>query len=356
MKLFKLTALIVACLTAVGPASASPIKSDETVVLIPTAARWDPQGKVWRLPLHAWIFEREEDDLLRQTAIAGLAKALGLPEGSDDVATFRLRARDFLVDNESGKRPRLQIGDLQTTLPRSGGDGHSRGDWVLPADAVPDSSANPWLTLSVVLPEGDQRRFEGKVQLIAPDGLSVISDLDDTVKITNVRDQRRLLENTFLKPFEAVPGMAETYRAWQGGGAVFHYVSSSPWQLYPALSQFLDDNGFPSGSFHLRPFRLKDESFLNIFKSSRETKPPIIRDLLGAYPERRFLLVGDSGEEDPEIYAAIARAQPDRIAHIYIRLVTAEGRQSARMQSAFEGLDPSLWTLFEAAADLPREP
>jgi phosphatidate phosphatase APP1 len=188
--------------------------------------------------------------------------------------------------------------------------------------------------------------------LIPSDGLSVISDIDDTIKISHVTDKKRLLEHTFLKPFEAVAGMAAVYRIWQEAGAAFHYVSSSPWQLYPALATFMSGADFPRGSVHFRYFRVKDESFLNLFASSTKSKPPVIEALLAAYPGRDFVLVGDSGESDPEIYGAVARAHPGRIRHIHIRLVTPEHRDNPRMQAAFAGVPDTLWSLFEAPDEL----
>jgi phosphatidate phosphatase APP1 len=196
--------------------------------------------------------------------------------------------------------------------------------------------------------------FRGAIQLVAPEGLSVISDIDDTIKISHVTDKQRLLEYSFLRRFEAVPGMAKVYQSWEDGGAVFHYVSSSPWQLYPALADFMSDAGFPRGSCHLRYFRVSDESFFDLFTSSEESKPPVIEALLEAYPRREFVLVGDSGERDPEIYGAIARAHPGRIRHIHIRLVTSENKDSPRMQTAFAGLPQDLWSLFEDPSELSR--
>jgi phosphatidate phosphatase APP1 len=159
----------------------------------------------------------------------------------------------------------------------------------------------------------------------------VISDIDDTIKISQVTDKTALLANTFLKPFQAAPEMALAYDRLAAAGAVIHYVSSSPWQLYPALKDFMAEAGFPQGSV----------------QSSRETKPPVIEALLAAYPKRGFILIGDSGEVDPEIYGAVARDHPGQIRHIYIRKVTPEAADDERYRAAFADLPVSLWTLFD---------
>ena len=142
--------------------------------------------------------------------------------------------------------------------------------------------------------------------------MSIISDIDDTVKVTNVLDRRRMWEATFYKPFDAVDGMPASYRKLTAAGAPVHYVSSSPWHLAEPLLEFLSANGLPVSSITLKHFRLKDRTSLNILKPGRETKPPEIEAILARYPGRRFILIGDSGEDDPEVYAQALRRHPSR--------------------------------------------
>jgi phosphatidate phosphatase APP1 len=86
----------------------------------------------------------------------------------------------------------------------------------------------------------------------------------------------------------------------------------------------------------------------------RSGKVHVIRSLLKAYPQRRFLLVGDSGERDPEIYGAMARRYPQQVAGVYIRRLSDEPKQATRLARAFRRLDPSLVRLFAEADELPR--
>jgi len=202
------------------------------------------------------------------------------------------------------------------------------------------------------MPKDDQRRFTGKVQLLTPEGLSVISDIDDTIKVSIVTDKRELLANTFLREFREVPGMARAYGRWAEAGAAFHYVSSSPWQLYPALSTFMARTGFPPGAFHLKSFRLKDRTFFDLFAAPEDTKIPTIESILAAYPGRRFVLVGDSGEKDPEVYGTIARRHRGQVAHVFIRDVSPQNEQGERFAAAFSGFPESSWTVFRAADEL----
>lgn len=93
----------------------------------------------------------------------------------------------------------------------------------------------------------------GYVDIIDSQGISVISDIDDTIKVTDILDGKDvILQNTFFRKAKEIPGMSNVYRSWATKGAKVHYVSNSPWQVYPALQEFLKDNEFPQGSIHLR--------------------------------------------------------------------------------------------------------
>jgi phosphatidate phosphatase APP1 len=196
-------------------------------------------------------------------------------------------------------------------------------------------------------------QFPILVQVLHETGLSVISDIDDTIKISNVRDRGSLLRNTFCRPFEPVKGMAEVYQSWaQPADAQFHYVSASPWQLYLPLSEFLRTNSFPAGTFAMKTFRAKDSSFLQLFVSPERYKLKTIEPLFTRFPKRQFVLVGDSGEKDPEAYGVIARRHPSQVRRVLIRDVTNENADSIRYQKAFGGLPGELWQIFKEPAEI----
>ncbi|MFN0128113.1 MAG: phosphatidate phosphatase App1 family protein [Verrucomicrobiales bacterium] len=337
MRILLLAAILLSLLPS--PALASLIKDDEEIVFFTTAARRD--GDQWVVPVHAWVFEPEGDSRTRKGAIAGLIEALELDASAADSEIFKERARWFLVDNESDKQVALTLASAR--LPETGANGHVQTDLRLP---VQDKAE---VTFSAQLPHGDKRVFSGRAVLVPEEGVSVISDIDDTIKISEVLDKKRLMKHTFLKPFEASPGMVAAYQRLAKSGAAFHYVSSSPWQLYPALNSFMETVQYPVGSVHLRTFRLKDETVFNMMKSSEETKPPVINKLLSDYPKRSFILIGDSGEKDPEIYGKITRENKGRVKHIYIRDVTGDKAGGDRYQKAFTGIDCP-FTIFSDAS------
>jgi phosphatidate phosphatase APP1 len=182
-------------------------------------------------------------------------------------------------------------------------------------------------------------------------GLSIISDIDDTIKVTHVGQRRKLLRQTFTREFEPVAGMAELYGRWQAAGAAFHYVSRSPWQLYEPLADFTAAAGFPRGAFHLRHFRWRERHTLRA-DADRDLKQRIIHEMITTFPRRRFVLVGDSGERDPEVYADIARAFPDQTQAVLIRNTSREPPRGERYSQAFSGISPDKWQVFDDPQEL----
>ncbi|CAJ1361577.1 unnamed protein product [Effrenium voratum] len=187
-----------------------------------------------------------------------------------------------------------------------------------------------------------------KVITAGPQGFGVISDIDDTVKVTEVfHGIKAVLQNTFLKSFDDVPGMAQQYRGWAQLGASFHYVSKSPPELHGPLSEFLNSKGFPVSSIHLCPLLGRDRANFKLRQ---------VTSLLSQFPDRKFVLVGDSGEKDAEVYAEIMRSHPDQVIKVLIRAVDPKDRENtAKARAAFEGEDDEKWQVFADAADVKLE-
>jgi phosphatidate phosphatase APP1 len=232
-------------------------------------------------------------------------------------------------------------------LDASARDGHFFGTLRLPVAVAASRIAAGRLRYEAITSPQDRRQFHGFAYCLDAVGLSVISDIDDTIKITEVANKAKLLENTFFREFRAVEGLAKVYRRWNAAGAKFHYVSASPWQLYEPLAAFAEQSGFPGGTFHLKRVRLKDASFLKLFADPIEYKLSQIEPLLRHYPSRKFVLVGDSGEKDPEVYGMLARRRPGQIVGICIRNVSGEAADAVRFQQAFRGLPRGTWRIFQ---------
>lgn len=337
----------------------SPIKSDEVVVFYPTYAYRDAEDKNWVVMIHGSIYEPEVSSRKRSATVSMMRRLLKLKKGSEESNRFDQRIRLFLVDNERDKKISIRLGRSNYQLSPSGDNGHFFGK-ILLSDArlqrilSESKSKRGVIAYRAITRKKDRRTFEGQVQLIGNSGVSIISDTDDTIKHTQIANRHEMLANTFLRPFKPVDGMAKLYQHAASRGAVFHYVSGSPWQLYTPLSNFFHTAGFPAGSFHLKHFRLTDSSILKLFASQKDFKHKAIEEILRAFPKRRFVLVGDSGEQDPEIYGQIAGKYGKRIAGILIRNVTRQLANDKRFQRAFEGLAKDRWKLFSEPKEIQQ--
>jgi len=278
------------------------------------------EGDTWRIPVRAWVHERRrlEAALERLPALLNVSH----PEG---LANFQKRFRDFVADSESRERVTLcfdedsaqedrAIADGTGGTPRTDLNGLVEGTITLSrreADmlAKRQDSQNGWLTF-----RASSRGHEGvgHVQLIPPTGVSVVSDIDDTLKETHIpAGATEVLHNTFFRRFVVAAGMADMYQAMDG--AVFHYVSGGPFQLYEPIAEFLfgTDAGFPSGTLHMKVITKNLLSLSTWEAISRllvnpdatfAHKKQEISQLMRRFPRRSFVLIGDSGEHDPEVY------------------------------------------------------
>ena len=279
----------------------------------------------WRFFLSGVVYQPPENFNMRQRMlIRMLGNAMQATPEQLECEIFQQRVAPFLAEAEHKRRIDVTIGNESFQLSkRTYRNGHFRGSVTLSAKQVhdvlrTDESDHPFVPYRVSLSEQPTVAAQGGLRLIADGGLSVISDIDDTIKVSGVGDRKELLANTFLREFQSVTGMAELYQQWAAAGVSFHYVSSSPWQLYRALQGLHTDLSFPAGTMHLRNFRIRDQ-LLKKFRMRRHGKVSAIQSLLRGLPEQKFVLIGDSGEKDPEIYRRICRRFPGRVTGLFIR-------------------------------------
>jgi phosphatidate phosphatase APP1 len=350
-----LTLVLVLCNLSARADEPSTIRSDERVVFFQTAASRSPDKTRWSVPVHLWVFEPTESEFIQRRLLGQLSEAAGTVLTAKSRELFDQRIRGFMVDNERGKNIGIRIAGTRHVLGDSGADGHFAGFIELTDTQVRQHAKDGWLSMEAILPEDSTRRITGKVQLVEPAGVTVISDIDDTVKVSNVTDRQKLLANTFLRPFRVMDGIPALYRKWSGSGAVICFVSSSPWQLYQPLLDWMVAEKFPPTTFELQRVRFKDRSLLKLFGDPLKSKLLRIEPILKRFPGRQFVLVGDSGEKDPEVYGELARRFPAQVTAILIRNVTQERASAARFRIAFESVPEEHWQLFDLVQEI-REP
>jgi len=186
--------------------------------------------------------------------------------------------------------------------------------------------------------------------------LGVVSDIDDTIQYSNVSSKWEAAKTLLLgneTTLKHVPGMATLYQELdlavdgQKDGDI-SYLSGSPVNYANRIDRFLKDRGFPAGPVQLKNMGLREGEDHPLKQD--DYKLQHLRTLLETYPDKPFILFGDSSEKDPEIYKALAQEFPGRIQAIYIHHVNGESPQAKRFQGTqliSSGLD--------AARDLERQ-
>jgi phosphatidate phosphatase APP1 len=192
-----------------------------------------------------------------------------------------------------------------------------------------------WYPVELDLPghtDRDGQPIRATADVLVPPSsarFGVISDIDDTVLWTNVTNKLNMAlmlarSNAHTrKPFKGVAGFYHALRDGAGGNEhnPIFYVSGSPWHLFGPLLEFLRLQGIPVGPLMLRELRVRQ-----LFKLKQHSNHKLdkIERILRLYPHLRFVLIGDSGEQDPEIYAEVVRRHPKAVRVIYIRNVNPD--------------------------------
>ncbi|GAA4823949.1 hypothetical protein GCM10023331_05540 [Algivirga pacifica] len=166
--------------------------------------------------------------------------------------------------------------------------------------------------------------FEDEFYYADPKKLGVISDIDDTILHTNATNVVKKLRQTVGKTVHKrknVIHMNDLYQQLQYLGAEFYYVSNSEMNLYYLIHHFLENKNFPLGPIYLKPLRRLNHL---LYKRSKKVakylhKIEKIRKLLDLYPDKPYLFIGDSGQQDAYVYTHLAREYPEQVKGVYIR-------------------------------------
>jgi len=334
------------------------------------------EGKDWILPIEVQLFRRNEG---RHAVLLGMGRQLfrSLHDVNDnefDEAAMkiyeeraRLIFRSFqlpLSNDRALQRLEVRLGGIHAEegwqqLPPTDGNGLIQAnvrftdDNIQLADRFMEQApVEVRLAETVQSPEAQRLSappVKAVAALVRPQGIGVISDIDDTVKVTEVfHGIKAVLQNTFLKTFDDVPGMAKLYQGLEKLDASFHYVSKSPPELHGPLADFLHKKGFPISSIHLCPL---------LGRNRANFKLQQVESLLSQFPERKFILVGDSGEKDPEVYAEIMRRHPKQVLKVLIRSVAPSDQENlAKAHAAFQGMGADKWQVFADPEEVNLEP
>jgi phosphatidate phosphatase APP1 len=208
-------------------------------------------------------------------------------------------------------------------------DGEGFFQALLHSRALENETGLPWHEVALNLPD---HNVTAVAHVLVPGSnatFGVVSDIDDTIVQTNATSLPRMIRSIVRNAAARLPfeGIAELYRALHVNRNPIFYVSSSPWNLYELLHDFMDINQIPHGPMLLQDWGIDEKTL--IIGSHTEHKLAQIQTLLDFYPELKFVLIGDSGQHDPEIYLRVIQAHPGRVLGVFIRDVTPDLRDRA---------------------------
>jgi phosphatidate phosphatase APP1 len=225
-------------------------------------------------------------------------------------------------------------------------------DEVIPVDLEPGIH-----TVSL-RPERSEHAATSPVHVVAENAsFGLISDVDDTVMVTALPRPLLAAWNTFVLDEHArvpTPGMAvllERIAASHPDAPVL-YLSTGAWNVAPAVTRFLSRNLFPPGALLLTDWGPTHDRW---FRSGRQHKEESLRRLVREFPNVRWLLVGDDGQHDEEIYGEFVQEHPQNVAAVAIRQlsstesVLAGGRSTAEKHAQTQGIP---WVYGADGADL----
>jgi hypothetical protein len=186
--------------------------------------------------------------------------------------------------------------------------------------------------------------------LVSEEGLTIVNDIDDILRVTKIFEPKEGILNTFAKPFVPWMNMPDIYRNWSESIPTmhFHYLTTTPEQITRNYMQFIYDT-YPGGSFDTRPLNFSDLS------ATLSIRKFLLDKIFQTYPQRKFILVADTSNSDVmRDYPQMAKDYPGQVQCIFLRNTTATdpGDKFPYNTKGFEGLDENMYMFFLVPDDL----
>ncbi|KAI8625082.1 hypothetical protein F5Y19DRAFT_467329 [Xylariaceae sp. FL1651] len=330
-----------------------PVTAQDTVWLLDNTAYRNEQTGLWEAEYVAAMFSQHSSCTVID-AVSSIAKKVELQEHDPEYDTIEKRLLPFVQDIKPGAQVKVLHGGSQPLkLGPSGSNGISSEIKKL----TDRDDGKRLVPTFAQVPKGANGLLEMKTFYADPEGWGIISDIDDTIKITQTGDPIGILRTTFTDHPQPCPGMPELYKYIHSlvqDASSWFYLSASPYNLYPFLREFRQ-NHYPHGTIILR-----DSSWMSVqgllttlTLGTEDYKVDRISKIHSWLPRRKMICVGDSTQTDPEAYGEIYRKHPDWVKVILIRKVediAAIGIEAKnepdRFEKAFEGIPRDVWHVF----------
>jgi hypothetical protein len=318
------------------------------VWVLDTTAYQDRLGR-WKAEFITAYFVKDSAKNVAEV-VAWVGERIGLADDELARETISQRLQPFTDQILPAHSVQIDLLGLTTRLGPSGRDGISVDELRIPANGYEDGQIITLNAISDAAPPVN-------ITFAKPKGWAVLSSIDDTIKKTLTSlPPVRILGTTFAEEPEPVQGMPELYNQIVQSleSPPFQYLSASPYNLYPLLRNFRKQH-YPNGTIILRNTGFRDlGTVLETSTQGTETyKIDHFEKILRWFPKRKFILIGDSTQADPESYGESYRRFNKWVGAIYIRKVTHvgeidEGKNNPeRFEKAFKGVPKNIWYILE---------
>ncbi|KAJ7103141.1 hypothetical protein B0H15DRAFT_196460 [Mycena belliarum] len=326
------------------------------VLNLPSYANWTDQG--WSLLVHGNVFKQPN---ISQPKLDELANAFLIDTSvaqlpPDQAAQARNFTASIFVLQQSGQSVVLNITPISSTGKSNGtsqtltvGPTSAEGDFNSPM-LIPDPQkqliAGNRTSSIQLLSEHVNGTDTGNATayLVPPEGLTVISDIDDILRITKIYQPKEGLLNSFARPFTPWMNMPAIYANWSKAlpQLHFHYLTTTPEQVTRNYMQYIFAT-YPQGSFDTRPLNFSDVS------ATLAIRKFLLDRVFQTFPKRKFVLVADTSNGDVmKDYPALVAAYPGQVQCILLRNTSATdaGDKFPYDTSGFKGIDQSMYMFF----------
>jgi len=332
------------------------VEEGDIVWLFDNTAYKHHLGSSWHAEFIVAVFESDPKCRVADV-VAGIANTLGLAEGAAERKTIEKRLMPFIWELRAARTVTVTHQAMDLQLGPTNVNGISQDTPV-----VQSSDGGTAVKSTAQVPANVSGLLDMKTHYASSHGWGIISDIDDTIKVTMTSDPVGILRSTFVSDPVPIKGMPQLYGAIKSllsEDTPWFYLSASPYNLYPFLRDFRDQH-YPHGTMILRDASWKTVSGLlsNLTLGTEEYKSDRMKKINSWLPKRKMICFGDTTQSDPEAYGDIYRKFDGWIKLILIRKATdiaeigiSDKNKPERFEKAFKGVPADAWHVFEDPAE-----
>ena len=312
--------------SALGINDASIANKTPSVLIVPSYSNFTGQG--WNVRFNAFVYKLPNLTIEQVTKAASLLGLSNSTLNDTERTLLTNRTTDLAsipVSNASNITVQLsyQGKNISTPIRLQAADSFGEIDQFIPVPAITNATGNATqisntTTLQIYAP-GFSGPANGTTILVPTTGISIVSDIDDVLRVTQVYIPLNGLKNSFVEPYVNYANTPQVFATWARTlpNPAFHYDTTTPLQLTRTYVEYLFNN-YPLGSLEMRPINLTEP------KSILDARSQSLQRLFQSFPQRKFVLVGDTSSSSLlTAYPQIAQQYPSQLACIFIRNTSA---------------------------------